>query len=78
MRDTQGNGSQKKQRTTDIPSVMLPLGARYTPSSFYKQKTIKSLTTIALSTAKVNFKKVLHPETLTDTQLGATITVTMT
>lgn len=57
---------------------MLPLGAWLTTSLFYEQKTTKSLTTIALFSAKVNFEKILHPETLTDTQLGATITVAMT
>jgi len=57
---------------------MLPLGTWFTPSLFYEQKTTKRLTTIALFSAKVNFEKILHPETLTDTQLGATITVAMT
>ena len=57
---------------------MLPLGAWLTTSLFYEQKTTKSLTTIALFSAKVNFEKILHPETLTDAQLGATITVAMT
>ena len=43
-----------------------------------KSKALNSHTTITLSGPKVNFEKILHPETLTDTQLGASVTVAMT
>ena len=46
-------------------------------TTWNKTKASESLTTVAFSSPKVNFKEILHPETLTDTQLGATITVTM-
>ena len=78
MRDTERLTEEIAYDRKLILAVMLPLGAWLTTSLFYKQKTAKSLTTIALFSAKVNFEKILHPETLTDTQLGATITVAMT
>ena len=78
MRDTERLTEERAYDRKLILAVMLPLGTWLTTSLFYKQKTTKSLTTIALFSAKVNFEKIPHPETLTDTQLGATITVAMT